>query len=155
MSYNIATLFTKLCLLTQYIRMLEKPHPLRKLCWGFLALTCMWGTAFIILAIVPCVPVSAFWHRGTGTCYGYGSIESSSLQSVYISQNTTNVFLDLVILAIPVPLYFQKSMPSKTRVGIGFLLFIGAGYVAIFVLPPFNLLVLSRKAPSCDLVIKD
>ena len=134
-------MFAKLCLLTQYIRMLERPHPLRKVCWGFLVLTCLWGTAFIAIAIVPCVPISAFWHRGTGHCYGYGSIETEALQRVYIAQNTSNVVLDLIILGIPLYFYFQKDTPSKTRMGIGFLLFIGAGYVTPLLLTPHHLRV--------------
>lgn len=129
MTYNVATTFTKLCLLAQYIRMFDSRGPLRRTCWAFLVVTVLWGAAFIVIAVVPCVPVSAFWDRGTGRCYGYGSIDSPALQRTYTAHNTTNVLLDLVVLAIPVPLYFEKSTPWKTRIGIGCLLMLGVGYV--------------------------
>ncbi|RYP08372.1 hypothetical protein DL764_001941 [Monosporascus ibericus] len=125
LSYSISTTFTKLCLLAQYIRMFDRANPLRRLCWGFLFLTCIWGLAFIIIAIAPCFPISAFWHRGEGTCYGFGSTEPHELAGTYTAQTATNMILDLIVLAIPVPLYFQKSTPWKTRMGIGTLLLLG------------------------------
>ncbi len=132
-SYNVSTTFTKLCLLSQYIRMFDRTNPLWRWCWGFLVVAAIWGAAFIIIGAVPCIPVSSFWHRGSGGhCYGFGSVDPSMLQRVYISQNATNVFLDLVVLAIPVPLYFEKTTPWRTRIGIGCLLLCGV----VYVIPP-------------------
>ncbi|RYO80256.1 hypothetical protein DL762_007743 [Monosporascus cannonballus] len=125
LSYSISTTFTKLCLLAQYIRMFDRANPLRRVCWGFLFLTSIWGIAFIIISVVPCFPISDFWYRGEGTCYGFGSIEPHELAGTYTVQTATNMILDLIVLAIPVPLYFQKSTPWKTRMGIGALLLLG------------------------------
>lgn len=110
--------------------MFDKKTRLRRTCWVVLVVTMIWGITFIVIAAVPCVPVSAFWNRGSGTCYGYGSINTPSLQGIYTTHNATNVLLDLIILAIPVPLYFDKSTPWKMRMGIGCLLMLGVAYVA-------------------------
>lgn len=115
--------------------MFEAGSPVRRACWGFLAVTVAWGAAFITIAAVPCVPVSAFWNRGSGSCYGYGSIDSPALQRTYTSHTATNVVLDLIVLAIPVPLYFEKSTPWKTRIGIGCLLLLGVACVHLFFSP--------------------
>ncbi|KAJ3564777.1 hypothetical protein NPX13_g7732 [Xylaria arbuscula] len=126
LSYTISTILTKLCLLTQYLRLFEDDRRARKICWFFIVVSALWGLAFAIIAIVPCVPLSGFWNwEEKSYCYGFGSKNSDAIGATYAAHVSTNVILDLAVLAIPVPLYFQTFRQKKQRLGFSLILLLG------------------------------
>ena len=56
-----------------------------------------------------------------GTCYGYGD-PTSSIVAIHTG---INMAFDLIILAIPIPLCFEKSSQVKSRIGMVVLLSLG------------------------------
>ncbi|KAL7624349.1 hypothetical protein AAE478_005911 [Parahypoxylon ruwenzoriense] len=127
-TYTISTTLMKLCLLSQYLRIFEaeSSRRARLLCWVGLAVSALWGAAFSFCALFPCFPVSGFWDwLAPARCYGFGSKAPSEIAGAFAGHTGSNVVLDAVVLAIPVPLYFRKSTAWKQRVGIGLLLLLG------------------------------
>ncbi|KAI1275874.1 hypothetical protein F5Y07DRAFT_368243 [Xylaria sp. FL0933] len=128
LSYVISTTLTKLCLLSQYLRLFEDDPRARKVCWFFIVVSALWGLAFSVIAIVPCVPLSGFWNwTEKSYCYGFGSKNSMAIGATYAAHVSTNVILDLSVLAIPIPLYFQTFRLKKQRVGFTIIILLGIG----------------------------
>jgi hypothetical protein len=116
----------KLCLLTQYLRLFSDKPRARQVCWFFIVLSAMWGFAFSTIAIVPCVPISGFWNWSQhARCYGFGSKIPDQVGGTYAAHVATNVALDLIVLAIPIPLYFQTFKQKKQRVGFSIMILLG------------------------------
>ncbi|KAI0406330.1 hypothetical protein F4802DRAFT_111087 [Xylaria palmicola] len=126
-SYTIATTLMKLCLLTQYLRLFHDDRRARRVCWFFIALSALWGTGFSVIALVPCVPLSGFWDwmNSNARCYGFGSQIPSEIAGTYAAHVASNVALDLIVLAIPAPLYFQTFRQKKQRIGFSIMILLG------------------------------
>ncbi|KAH8883058.1 hypothetical protein GQ53DRAFT_831013 [Thozetella sp. PMI_491] len=125
---TLAATFIKLSLLFQYLRIFERgtwPYRVSLTCLVFVSL---WGTTFAVLAFFPCTNISDFWYSPpTAHCWGYGSNVPSTFTGTFITHTTLNMFFDLVILAIPMNLYWQPTiMVMKARFGLLALLLMGA-----------------------------
>lgn len=59
------------------------------------------------------------------TCYGYGSLNAETFFATYSSASLINMILDIIILLIPVPLYFRKCTEPRTKMGLLGLLVMG------------------------------
>ncbi|KAI1754776.1 hypothetical protein F4782DRAFT_538859 [Xylaria castorea] len=128
LSYTISTTLMKLCLLSQYLRLFYDDQRARKVCWFFIVLSALWGIAFSVIAIVPCVPVAGFWDwDAKARCYGFGSRVPNEIGGTYAAHVSTNVILDLIVLAIPIPLYFQTFKYKKQRIGFSIMILLGVG----------------------------
>lgn len=118
----------KLCLLSQYLRVFCDDHRARRVCWFFIVLSALWGIAFSVIAIVPCVPISGFWDWAEPAhCYGFGSKIPNEIGGTYAAHVGSNVILDLIVLAIPTPLYFRTFKQRKQRLGFTFMILLGVG----------------------------
>jgi hypothetical protein len=124
---NLAATFIKLSLLFQYLRIFEKRTWPYRVSLCTIGLVTLWGTAFVILAIIPCWPVSDFWYSpADAKCWGYGAWSTEELTATFYAHTSLNILLDLIILAIPFNLYFQVRMTLKMRLGLLALLLMGA-----------------------------
>ncbi|KAK1979801.1 hypothetical protein LZ30DRAFT_761582 [Colletotrichum cereale] len=113
----ISTSFIKIAILLQYLRTFERGTKSRSFTIVILVITAMWGATYIFLAWVPCIPVAAYWdwsipHRGR---WGFGSQTAEDLIRIYGIHAGTNIVLDFVIFAIPLPLYFNSEANKKSR----------------------------------------
>ncbi|KAI8634107.1 hypothetical protein F5Y19DRAFT_199580 [Xylariaceae sp. FL1651] len=126
LSYTVSTTLMKLCLLTQYLRLFHDSRRARNVCWFFIVLSGLWGLAFSAIALVPCVPLSGFWNwTQPARCYGFGSRVPNEIGGTYAAHVATNVALDLTVLAIPIPLYFETFKKKKQRVGFSIMILLG------------------------------
>ncbi|KAI1175710.1 hypothetical protein F4777DRAFT_598105 [Nemania sp. FL0916] len=126
LSYTASTALMKLCLLTQYLRLFYDDERARKVCWFFIVFCALWGVAFTAIALVPCAPLSGFWDWNEPShCYGFGSRISGEIAGTFAAHVSTNVILDLIVLAIPIPLYFKTFKQKKQRVGFSFMILLG------------------------------
>lgn len=125
-SYILATAFIKLALLLQYIRLFQHRKNLRRLCIGLIVFTSIWGAAYGFLAWVPCLPVHGFWNQDPkATCYAFGNGLGKAFTITYETHSAINMVLDVLVLAIPVPLYFEKDTTPRVRLGLIGLFMIG------------------------------
>ncbi|KAK7916888.1 hypothetical protein PG985_010496 [Apiospora marii] len=117
-TYCMSTAFVKLALLFQYLRIFKEGR-MRAITITVMIITAVWGAAYTFMAIVPCFPVEKYWTLTTpGECYGFGSLNASVFYGMYASSAAINMTLDLVVLAIPVPVYFSRDTPFKSKLGL-------------------------------------
>ncbi|GKT45251.1 uncharacterized protein ColSpa_05432 [Colletotrichum spaethianum] len=125
-SYQMSTAFIKISLLFQYLRIFDQPSFTRRLCIYTIIFVCVWATTYGFLAWVPCVPVKAYWDWSIpASRWAYGSLNAEIFSATYESHSAVNIALDLLVLGIPVPLYFKQDAPLKSKLGLLALLGIG------------------------------
>lgn len=127
-AYIMSTTLIKISLLLQYLRVFREAFP-RSLCYFLLILSSLWGSAFTIIAWLPCVPVYDFWNislaESEKECFGYGSLTRDNFVETYLSHAGFNMTLDVLVLSMPIYLVFKKSDVSINRTGLAGLLFGG------------------------------
>ncbi|OHW98770.1 integral membrane protein [Colletotrichum incanum] len=125
-SYQMSTAFIKISLLFQYLRIFEQPSFTRRLCIFTITFVCLWAITYSFLGWIPCVPVKAYWDWSIpASRWAYGSLNPEIFSATYETHSAVNIALDLLVLAIPVPLYFKPNAPLKSRLGLLALLAIG------------------------------
>lgn len=128
----MSTALIKISLLLQFNRLYRRGTLLYNICYGFIIFIALWGVAYSIIAWVPCVPVSDYWtfiyDKGATPvrCYGYGSHYVKTFTATYESHAAINMVLDLVVMALPIPLYFEAGAPGRTKMGLVAVLTMGA-----------------------------
>ncbi|KAJ0135135.1 hypothetical protein CTA2_2375, partial [Colletotrichum tanaceti] len=125
-SYVLSTAFIKISLLFQYLRIFEQPSFSRRLCILTIVFTSLWALTYSVLGWFPCLPVRAYWDWSIpATRWAYGSLTPEVFSATYESHSAINVALDLLVLAIPIPIYFRTNLPLKSKLGLLALLAIG------------------------------
>ncbi|KAK2031362.1 hypothetical protein LX32DRAFT_671741 [Colletotrichum zoysiae] len=125
-SYQMSTAFIKISLLFQYLRIYDQPSFTRRACIFAIVLITMWAITYSFLSWVPCVPVRAYWDWSVpAKRWAYGSLEAEVFSATFESHSAANIALDLLVLMIPVPLYFKPGVPLKSRLGLLALLSMG------------------------------
>ncbi len=119
-SYPLSVTFIKLALLFQYLRAFEDSPKSRILCKVMIGISVVWGLVFSVLTFVPCWPVAAYWDFtvADARCWGLGSRDLLEFMNFFVSQAVTTSFLDLIIFAIPLPLYFKADTQRITRIAL-------------------------------------
>ncbi|KAF4780741.1 hypothetical protein HER10_EVM0001734 [Colletotrichum scovillei] len=113
----ISTSLIKVAILLQYLRIFERGSKSRLLTYIMIYLVAMWGAAFMFLAWVPCIPVAAYWDWSIPTTrrWGFGTQVAEELIRTYEAHATSNMILDFIIFAIPLPLYFNTEANKRSR----------------------------------------
>lgn len=96
-------------------------------CYVLLTVCSLWGVAFSILAWVPCTPVSNFWSvlipdSEKQSCFGYGALTRGQFVETFLGHAGFNMGLDLLVLSLPVHLYFDTNGMGVNKMGLGGLL---------------------------------
>ncbi|KAH6629000.1 hypothetical protein C7974DRAFT_433739 [Boeremia exigua] len=112
-AYCASTTFIKLAILLQYRRLfveaaMSTASPRYRLgircVWAAIAVSAMWGLSFFFLALFPCQPVRKSWKIMTpGKCVGWGTKDPNKFFNMWASHAASNMFLDIVVLLLPVP----------------------------------------------------
>ncbi|KAK2033120.1 hypothetical protein LX32DRAFT_660721 [Colletotrichum zoysiae] len=112
-----STSFIKVAILLQYLRTFERGTKSRALTIAVLVITGLWGAVYTFLAWVPCVPVAAYWDWTitTKARWGFASGNLEDLVWLYGVHATSNMLLDFIIFAIPLPLYLNDEASKKSR----------------------------------------
>ncbi|KAF6802826.1 integral membrane protein [Colletotrichum musicola] len=143
-AYPVATALIKLALLFQYLRMFEHGTKSRFITVFVIVVTALWGIAYSLLAWIPCWPVSAFWDLKTtnATRWAFGSHDPVIFARTFESHVGINVALDLIVFAIPINLFLESSLRTKSRLGLLGLFTMG---VLVNVLGIFRLIGISHS----------
>ncbi|KAJ0307868.1 uncharacterized protein N0V96_006304 [Colletotrichum fioriniae] len=107
-------------------------------------ITALWGVAYSFIAWIPCLPVSAFWDLAstTDTRWAFGSRDPIIFAKSFESHVGMNVALDLIVFAIPIPLFLEAGTRTKSRLGLLGLFTMG---VLVNVLGIFRLIGISHS----------
>lgn len=109
--YSVSAGLVKLSLLFQYLRILKEGR-MRYACIALMVISSMWAFAYSFMALVPCLPVKAYWDWTIqdAKCYGYGVKAKHPFVEVFVSHAAINVLLDVAIVVVPVPFLLRKAM---------------------------------------------
>lgn len=87
---------------------------MRKWIIAVIVLAAAWCLAFGFLAWVPCIPVVAYWDLTVPAIrYAFGTKYVEVFVTTYTSLTSTNMVLDLIILAFATPLLLYGQPKSK------------------------------------------
>lgn len=127
-AYCASTTFIKLAILFQYMRLFAETTTstsssqyrlARKCIWALIVISAMWGTAFFLLALFSCQPIAKNWNSTlTGKCIGWGTKDPNKFFGMWVAHAATNMFLDVVVLLLPLPFLGMLRLAGKSRVGL-------------------------------------
>lgn len=108
--YLTTTILTKVSILFFYLRVFTNPT-FRLVVWGIIA-TCMaFFVAFTFPLIFQCAPVSYAWTRWDGEHSG----RCINIAAGIFSHAAINMALDLIVLALPLPLLYKLQLTYSLR----------------------------------------
>ncbi|KAF2768950.1 hypothetical protein EJ03DRAFT_252163, partial [Teratosphaeria nubilosa] len=108
--YNVAMCFTKFSILVQYLRIFTTSKPFAiavRLTMTAVALYEIWS---IVSSIIFCWPIQAFWDH---------SIQNArclSKEAVWFANAACNIFTDLAIAVIPIPVIGTLQLAKRTKI---------------------------------------
>ncbi len=126
--WTLATVLVKLAILTLYMRIFTT-QSFQRLAIVFIVLTICFGIIYFGFAMSTCVPLSALWNPLPGSkCRDLGAQEIGSL--------VPDIFLDVCIVALPMPWLLKLRMPLRNKIWVMLIFSLGLAYVVYFVLTP-------------------
>ncbi|KAJ4359171.1 hypothetical protein N0V95_002423 [Ascochyta clinopodiicola] len=114
-AYTSTTVFIKLSLLCQYLRLFRKNYR-RVITLTLLVVVILWGGSFMFMAWFPCFPISGFWNKTMSPpakCYAFGYRTAVEAKSTLLAFAGSNMFLDLLIFLVPLTEYFEPNLKRK------------------------------------------
>lgn len=118
--YFTQVALVKLSLIFFYMRIFPSQGS-RRLLWGTVAFTALFGFAFVVTAIFQCMPINYFWTkwdgRGGGSCANANAISWANA--------SINIALDLWILAIPLWQLRSLKLHWKKKIGVALMFCVG------------------------------
>ena len=120
--YALAGAFTKLSILTSYLRIFPtSSKPLRFLLYGTAVLVAAMGLCAVFATIFQCSPVEAAWD------YTIPDAKCFNFVDFLYANAGVNIAIDFVLVAAPLPYFWGLNIPLKQRCmicvlfGVGFM----------------------------------
>lgn len=138
-AYCASTTFIKLAILFQYMRLFAETATsttsqqyrwAQRCIWTMIVVSATWGLCFFMLALFPCKPIAKNWNPLLqGKCVGWGTKEPNKFFAMWAGHAATNMFLDIVVLLLPLPFLGTLRVADKSKIGL-IALFAMGGVVA-------------------------
>ncbi|RDA94343.1 hypothetical protein CP533_3804 [Ophiocordyceps camponoti-saundersi (nom. inval.)] len=122
--YFVSVVVIKLSVLFFYLRIFPDRR-VRYLLWGTLLFTCLFGGAFILLAVFRCRPVDYNWLQWETRRRGEGVGRCLDADAIARSNAIVNILLDVWMLVIPVWQLKDLSLDWKRKAGVGAMFAVG------------------------------
>ncbi|ATZ45769.1 Btp1 [Botrytis cinerea B05.10] len=114
MLYFWGIMFTKLSILTLYVKIFKINKVFRYICYGMMAFTIVYLMIFFFLFAFNCNPPARTWHllgwTGGGSCF-------DNIKTSY-AVGGINIFTDIVILIMPLPLIYRLQLKLAQKLGL-------------------------------------
>lgn len=114
MLYFLGIMFTKISILCLYVRIFKVNKTFRALCYGMMGFTVVYLLLFFFLFAFNCNPPARTWHligwTGGGSCF-------NNIKTGY-AIGGINIFTDVVLLVMPLPLLWKLKIPRTQRIGL-------------------------------------
>lgn len=123
MYFSLQT-FLKLSMLFFYLRIFPTQN-VRRLLWGTVAFTVVFGLVFIFVAIFQCRPINYFWLKWDGQHEG----KCADINAVTWSNAAINIALDVWIIGIPLSQLKSLNLDWRKKIGVGMMFSVGILYV--------------------------
>ncbi|KAH0440217.1 hypothetical protein CcaCcLH18_02587 [Colletotrichum camelliae] len=105
--YNIALLCIKLSFLFQYYRIMAVPK-MRRIYAVAIVVVGAWAVSQLLIATFTCIPVEGFWDK-TIKAYCIPN------QPQWYVNAAGNIATDVAVFALPLPIFWQLSLPRKQK----------------------------------------
>ncbi|KAJ5538507.1 hypothetical protein N7494_007986 [Penicillium frequentans] len=128
--YNLALILSKLSALFLFLRIFRsKPFIfITYALMGFLVIAGLW---MVTSGFVFCIPVSDFWRAPPPVAVKHCLPKGP----VWYSNAAMQIFSDVVILILPMPLLYKLQLPRPQKIGIMLVFGVGVLYVFSLALP--------------------
>ncbi|KAF4119510.1 CFEM domain [Geosmithia morbida] len=137
--YFFQTTLVKLSIISFYMRIFPTPQT-RRILWATFTFTSLWGLAFVLAAIFSCWPIAVFWKKWDGmhpgTCINTNAMAWANA--------STNISLDVWILAVPMWELRRLQLHWKKKIGVGFMFSLGAFVTVVSILRLRSLIYFSK-----------
>lgn len=112
--YMVTEAFCQLSILAFYLRIMTDRR-VRKIVWAFIVLVACFGVANLFAMIFQNWPVNFFWDGWKGEMIPASSIDMNLFSFV---RGGLEIGLDLVILALPLPMLLKLQMKLEKKLQI-------------------------------------
>ena len=96
--------------------------------YTLIGITTAASIAFIIVTIFQCTPIAAFWDKTI--IAKHPSAHCFDSKAFWFSYALINIFLDSLVLILPIHEVMKLQLPWKERAGLIFVFSLGALYVS-------------------------
>ncbi|KAL4745346.1 hypothetical protein BDW72DRAFT_208267 [Aspergillus terricola var. indicus] len=127
--YTICTALIKLSMLFLYLRLFPNAI-LRTAVLVSLAITSLWALGSFLAQVFSCKPISYYWNQWDGEHEG----RCSSHNSLLLAHSIINIFLDILVIALPMPVLVRLQMSIEKRVGMCLMFAVGLVVTVISIL---------------------
>jgi glucan phosphoethanolaminetransferase (alkaline phosphatase superfamily) len=110
----------KLSMLFFYLRIFPTRN-VRRLLWGTVAFTILFGLVFVFVAIFQCKPVNYFWTKWDGEHVG----TCADVNAITVSSAAINIALDIWIMGVPLSQLKQMNLDWRKKIGVGMMFSVG------------------------------
>ncbi|KAH7245728.1 hypothetical protein BKA59DRAFT_476161 [Fusarium tricinctum] len=110
----------KLSMLFFYLRIFPT-RGVRRLLWGTVAFTVLFGLVFVFVAIFQCKPINYFWTKWDGEHAG----TCADVNAITVSSAAINIALDIWIMGIPLSQLKQMNLDWRKKIGVGMMFSVG------------------------------
>ena len=97
-----------------YLRIFTGKH-FQRLTYGMIGLVCAANTAFVLVTIFQCHPISAFWDKSLLKLAGNHCFSSKAF---WFSYSVVNIVLDFLILLLPIHEVLKLQLPLKEKIAL-------------------------------------
>ena len=111
----------KLAFLFFYLRIFPSTT-IRRILWGTLVFTCLFGIAFFFVAIFQCRPVNAAFLKWDGE----HKAQCINMNAMGWSNAVISIILDMWMLGIPLSQLRKLRLNWKKKLGVGIMMSVGA-----------------------------
>lgn len=112
--YMLAECLCQLSILAFYLRIMINPK-LRKIVWVCVGMVLGFGIGNVVAMVFQCTPIAFFWDGWRGEMNGFCGVDVRLFGFV---RGAVEIFLDLVILTLPLPMLAKLNMSRKKKLQI-------------------------------------
>ncbi|KAJ4382421.1 hypothetical protein N0V86_002756 [Didymella sp. IMI 355093] len=112
--YMLAEALCQMSILAFYLRIMIEPR-LRTVVWILMGVVTCFGIANVFSMIFQCTPVSFFWDGWRGEMAGFCGVD---VRLFGFARGGIEIFLDLAILTLPLPMLAKLNMSPKKKLQI-------------------------------------
>lgn len=144
--YMFAECLCQLSILAFYLRIMVE-RKLRKVVWVFIGLVTGFGISNVFAMVFQCTPISFFWDGWRGEMAGFCGVDVRLFGFV---RGAIEIFLDLVILTLPLPMLAKLNMSHKKKLQIMSMFCVGFVITVVSCLRLWSFVQFAQtKNPTC------
>jgi hypothetical protein len=112
--YMLAEALCQMSILAFYLRIMVEPK-LRMAVWTLIGIVICFGIANVFSMVFQCTPIRFFWDGWKGEMVGFCGVD---VRLFGFARGGIEIFLDLAILTLPLPMLAKLNMSSKKKLQI-------------------------------------